>query len=222
MTMREPHPKLTALGLHSSPPAAWGESTGTGAEEQAAGSPACSRPEQRSRWGVSAAGGPDPLLGPWSPGRAGRRPCSERRAREELDSAGAGAELSWHHGAGVIVGVGVAAGQAGGQHGDSTVAGASVLQQDVDALLAASLPGVGQRGQAPSVPALHVYPVLCGRESSWSVARGHHAAHGHGAGAARAPADAERLVALGQAGRGRWEGGQGSASGHVGELEGGG
>lgn len=184
-------------------PAAWAESTGTGAEEQAAGSPASSRPQLGSRWGSDRGGQPGcaalgPLLWPWSPGRAGRRPWGERRASEELDSTGAGAELSWHHGAGIVVGIGVAAGQAGGQRGDGTVAGASVLQQDVDALLAAGSPGVGQRGQAPSVPALHIHPVLCRRESSQSVAPRCHVTHGHGGvGTARALAEAEGLCGTG-------------------------
>lgn len=99
------------------------------------------------------------------PGRVGGQLRGDRRARAGLGCAGAGAELRWHRGTGVVVGVGVAAGQAGGQRGGA-VAGAAVLQQDVDALLAARSPGIGQRGQPSSVPALHIHSVLRGREAA--------------------------------------------------------
>lgn len=138
------------------------------------------------------------------PGRAGGQLCGDRRARAELGCAGAGAELWRCRGAGVVVGIGVAAGQAGGQCG-CAVAGTAVLQQDVDALLAAGSPGIGQRGQAPSVPTLHIHSVLHGREAAGQWYLGTLCL---GAGS---------TGALGKAGRGSWEGGQVSASGHGGE-----
>lgn len=202
--MLEPLCKLTVPGLHSPPPQQHGQSPQELVQRSRLLAP--QPPPGRNggpNGGAIAVGSPaallsDLLLWSWSPGRAGRRLWGERRAREELDSTGAGAELSWHHGAGIVVGVGVAAGQAGGQCGDGTVAGASVLQQDVDALLAAGSPGVGQGGQAPSVPALHIHPVLCRRESSQSVAPRCQITHGHGGGsAARAPAEAEGLYGTG-------------------------
>lgn len=202
--MLEPLCKLTAPGLHSPLPQRHGQSPQELVQRSRLLAP--QPPPSHNggpNGGAIVAGSPavqvsDPLLWPWSSGRAGRRLWGKRRAREELDSTGAGAELSWHHGAGIVVGVGVAAGQAGGQRGDGTVAGASVLQQDVDALLAAGSPGVGQGGQAPSVPALHIHPVLCGRESSQSVAPRCHVTHGHGGGgAARAPAEAGGVYGTG-------------------------
>ena len=162
VTMREPLGKLTALGLRSPPLQLHGVSP----QEPATGSP----PPPGQNRGAAGLGGSSQTrsCGPGPPAELE----GGHAVSGELDSAGAGAELSRHRGAGVVVGVGVAAGQAGGQRGDGTVAGAPVLQQDVNALLAASSPGVGQRGQAPSVPALHIHPVLCRRESSRSVGTG--------------------------------------------------
>lgn len=64
---RAPHPsdyeeaplQADSTGSAQPPaPAAWGESTGTGAKEQAAGSPASSQPEQGSQWGSECSGWP--------------------------------------------------------------------------------------------------------------------------------------------------------------------
>jgi len=192
--------KLTALGLHNTPSPLHGESPQESVQRSRLLAPQPppgqnGGPVRGEHSGLPGCAALRPTPAAVVPGRAGRRLCGEWKARGDLDSTGAGAELSWQHGAGVVVGVGVAAGQAGGQRGDGTVAGAPVLHQDVDALLAAGSPGVGQRGQPPSVPALHVHPILCRRESSWSVAPRRHAAHGHEAGVARAPA--ERLRGTG-------------------------
>lgn len=169
--MWEPLHKLPALGLHScTVRGGWNQCRGT--EEQDAGSQQA--PSLllagtgilvgAALWGPICAAlraAPVALV----PGRAGGQLCGDRRARAGLGCAGAGAELRRHRGTGVVVGVGVAAGQAGGQRG-AAVAGAAVLQQDVDALLAARPPGIGQWGQPSSVLALHIHSVLHRREAA--------------------------------------------------------
>lgn len=68
----------SAGSAQSPAPAAWAESTGTGAEEQAAGSPASSRPQRGSQWGSDRGGqpgctalGPAPVvLVPWQSWKA--------------------------------------------------------------------------------------------------------------------------------------------------------
>lgn len=161
--MWEPLHKLTALGLHScTVRRGWNQRRGAGCWL-----PASSWLERGFWWGqaprgpICAALRPTPAV----PGRAGGQLCGNQRARAGLNRTGAGAELNRRRGAGVVVGIGVAARQAGGQRG-SAVAGAAVLQQDVDALLAAGSPGIGQWGQAPSIPALHIHSVLHRREAA--------------------------------------------------------
>lgn len=153
-------PQLLALGVHScTVRGVWNQRRGAGCWL-----PASSWLKWGFQWGpvCAALRAPPAAL---VPSRAGGQLCGDRRARAELGRAGAGAELWRCRGTGVVVGIGVAAGQAGGQRGRA-VAGTAVLQQDVDALLAAGSPGIGQRGQAPSVPTLHIHSVLRGREAA--------------------------------------------------------
>lgn len=62
---------------------------------------------------------------------------------------------------GVGVGVGVSTAHVGRRHRGqgARIVGATVLKQDVCALLAASSPSVGQRGLATGIPALHIHAV---------------------------------------------------------------
>jgi len=87
------------------------------------------------------------------------RGCSSAAARRLLHDADAAVELALGV---VVVDVGVAAAHVGRGHGRQAarVVGATVLKQDVGALLAAGSPGVGQRGLATSVTTLHVHAVL--------------------------------------------------------------
>lgn len=61
-----------------------------------------------------------------------------------------------------VVAVVVLPGQVGGGHEGEALVGAAVLQQDVDAFLAGSLAGVGQRRVAVGVARHHVHAVLRG------------------------------------------------------------
>lgn len=60
-------------------------------------------------------------------------------------------------------------GQVGGGHEHEALVGAAVLQQDLDALLAGGLPGVGQRRVPVCIAGHDVHPVLRRQQSRVSV-----------------------------------------------------
>lgn len=78
-------------------------------------------------------------------------------------------------------------GQVGGGHEHEALVGAAVLQQDLDALLAGGLPGIGQRRVPVCVAGHHVHPVLRRQQSHVSV-QGEEA---------RAAEDGDRLPGVG-------------------------
>lgn len=98
----------------------------------------------------------------WSGAAAGTGECEAAARPGPADAPSRLPSDDGGHPAAAVAAVVVLPGQVGGGHEGEALVGAAVLQQHVDALLAAGLPGVGQRRVPMGVARHHVHAVLWG------------------------------------------------------------